>query len=237
MSSAELHHTILFVYGLNGEINSLGSMTSAVSNLFLPGSLFAELDYTPEASPEKYQLLDSLLVEHVRKISTPIVDRFELDDIETVGKAIGIDTKYVRTRFFIESYRASKDSSVDDLLASNAAYLDRQLFLNEIVQILCERLDSTITSLKKTKNYRSVLSILDASTTRWIKEQAAKGSSAPKQQAPVSLIATHSLVIRCQSMARSVSDETLYQNIMALNNMSATLLKAVQTQGQQTMSI
>lgn len=212
-------------------------MTSTVSNLFLPGSLFAELDYTPEASPEKYQLLNSLLVEHVKKISAPIVDRFELDDIETVGKAMGIDARYVRTRFFIESYRASKDSSVDDLLASNAAYLDRPLFLDEAIQILCERLDSTITSLKKTKNYRGVVSILDASTTRWVKEQAAKGSSAQKQQAPVSLIATHSFVLRCQSMARNVSDETVNQKIMALSNMSATLLKAVQTQGQQTMNI
>lgn len=236
LSSVELHLTILFAYELTENMSSLESISPSVLGLFLPGTLFSELGCKPEGSPEQYQLLDMLLLEHIKKIG-PIVDRFELDSIEIVGKSMGIDEKYVRTRFFIESYRHGKDSSIDDLLASNSAYLDKQLFLNAIVHIICERLDSTVSSLKKSKSYRGVVSILDANTIRWVKEEAAKGSSAHINRAPVSLIATNLLVMRIKSMSTNISDETLQRKISDLSVMGGVLLKAVQSQEERAMHI
>ena len=237
LSSAELHHTILFAYGLTRDMNALESMSPSVSRLFTASSLFLETRSATEASTQNYELVDRLLIEHTKKLVGPIVDRIELADIELVGKSIGIDAKYVRTRFFVEAYRYGKDSSIDDLLASNIAYLDKQLFLDEIVHIICERLDSTISSLKKSKSYRGVVSVLDANTIRWVREETSHEASAQNNQAPVSLIATQSLVTRIQSMSQSVSDEILERKISDLSVMSAALLKAVQSQEQRAINI
>jgi hypothetical protein len=191
----------------------------------------------PKASPQQYELLDGLLVEHAKKIATPIVDRFDLDGLEVVGKSMGIDARYVRTRFFVETLRLGKDSSIDDLLASNISHLDKRLFVDETIRIVCQRLDSTISSLKKTKSYRGVVSVIDANISRWIKEEAAKGPSRQNNLAPVSLIATHTLVLRCQSVSKSVLDEALDKKIDAICTVSVTLLKAVQSQEQQAINV
>jgi hypothetical protein len=174
-----------------------------------------------------------MLLAHVKKNTDPIVSRFDLDDVEVVGKSMGIDATYVRTRFFIESYRFSKDSSVEDLLTTSIAYLDKQLFLNEMIHIICQRLHCTITSLKKTKNYRGVISLFDANTCRWIEEEAVKEPSMLKDQAPLSLIATQALVVRCRSMSKSISDEIIEDKILAISAMSGDLLKAVQSKEKQ----
>jgi hypothetical protein len=150
---------------------------------------------------------------------------------------MGIDARYVRTRFFVETLRLGKDSSIDDLLASSISHLDKRLFVDETIRIVCQRLDSTISSLKKTKSYRGVVSVIDANISRWIKEEAAKGPSRQNNQAPVSLIATHTLVLRCQSVSKSVLDEELDKKIDAICTVSVTLLKAVQSQEQQAINV
>lgn len=213
------------------------SISPAVSSLFSPGALFSEMSSMPKASPQQYELLDGLLVDHAKKIATPIVDRFDLDGLEVVGKSMGIDARYVRTRFFVETLRLGKDSSIDDLLASSISHLDKRLFVDETIRIVCQRLDSTISSLKKTKSYRGVVSVIDANISRWIKEEAAKGPSRQNNHAPVSLIATHTLVLRCQSVSKSVLDEELDKKIDAICTVSVTLLKAVQSQEQQAINV
>lgn len=236
LTSIELHHTILFAYELTGSLTSLESIAPTVHDLFAAGALFSNIPSTG-GTPRQYQLLDSLLVKHARKTVSPIVDRFDLYEIEVVGKSMGIDIKYVRTRYFLEMIRFGMDASIDDLMASNMAYLEKNIFLDEIVHIMCERLDYTITSLKKTKRYRGVVGILDADASRWIREEARKGSSLQDDRASVSLIATHSLVLRIQSMSKGVTDETLERKISAISTISATLLKAVQAQEHQVMNV
>ena len=236
LSSVELHHTILFAFELTGNMKSLGSVAPAVSELFMPKALFSDIKCTPEALPQQYELLNGLLTEHAKKINPSVKDGCDLDDIEIVGRSMGIDAKYVRTRFFIEAYRFSKDSCVDDLLASNIAFLDKELFVRELVEIVCIRLNSVITTLKRTKSYRGLVGILDANAVRWVKEVASSGPSIQSDQVPVSLITTHSLVLRIQNMNENTSDETLEKNISTISVMSDTLLKAVQSQ-EQVMNI
>lgn len=236
ITSIELHHTILFAYELTGSVTSLESIAPTVHDLFTAGALFSDMPCT-EGSPQQYQLLDTLLVEHAKKTVSPVVDRFDLYDIEVVGKSMGIDTKYVRTRYFLEMIRFGMDASIDDLLASNIAYLDKRLFLDEIVQIICERLYCTISSLKKTKSYRGVVSVLDADASRWIREEARKGPSSQNNRGPISLISTNNLVLRIQSMSKSVEDDILDKKISAISTMIGTLLKAVQAREHQVMNV
>lgn len=237
VSSVELHLTILFAYELTGNISFLKSMAQSVTDLFTPAALFTEMGPTTDSSSQQCHLLDTMLIAHIKKNIDPIVSRFDLDDIEVVGKSMGIDATYVRTRFFIESYRISKDSKVEDLLTTSIPYLDKRLFLLEITHILCCRLHSTLTTLKKSKNFRSVISLFDANTCRWIEEEAMKEPAMLKDEAPVSLIATQALILRCRSMSESISDKTIENRIVAISAICDDLLKAVQSQEQRMMKV
>jgi hypothetical protein len=235
LSSVELHHTILFAYELTGSLNGLEAITTSIHGLFAPGALYLEMGCKSETSPQQFELLDHLLVNAAKKIGQ-IIDGFELGNIEMVGRSIGIDARYCRTRFFIEAYRFGKDVSIDDVMTTNVAYLDKQLFVDEIVRIVCQRLDSTITSLKKSKSYRGVVGVLDADTIRWVKEMTTQQPSIQDNLSPVSLIATHSLVQKIESISKTIPDKMLERQISDLSNMSTTLLKAV-SQEQRTIDI
>lgn len=237
LTSVQLHHTALFVCELTSNIGALESIIPSVHQLFGAGALFLDMPSVPGGSPQQYRLLDELLVEHAKNTRAAIVDSFDLNSIETVATTMGINVKYVRTKYFLEMFRFAKDACVDALLASNISQLDKHMFLSEIVHIVCQRLDTTIASLKKSKSYRGVVSVLDADTSRWVREEAARGSSSRNDTAPVSLIATNSLVLRIQSMSKSVGDESLDKKIAAISMMSGTLLKAVQAQEQQVLNV
>jgi hypothetical protein len=113
-------------------LEALESITPSIHGLFSPGALYLEMGCKPEASLHQFELLDRMLVNAAKNIGET-VDEFELGNIEMVGRSIGIDARLVRTRFFIEVYRYGKDESIDDLLVANVAYLDKQLFVDEIV--------------------------------------------------------------------------------------------------------
>jgi hypothetical protein len=236
LSSVELHHAILFAYELTGSLSGLESITPSIHGLFSPGALYLEMGCKPEVSPQQFELLDRMLA-NAAKNTGETVDGFELGNIEMVGRSIGIDARYVRTRFFIEGYRYGKDVSIDDLLVANVAYLDKQLFVDEIVHIVCERLDSTLASLKKTKSYRGVVSVLDAGTIRWVKEVATRHPPMQDNLSPVSLIATHSLVLKIESISKTIPDKIIGREILDLSNLSATLLKAVSKEQSRAINV
>ena len=126
--------------------------------------------------------------------------------------------------------RLGKDASINDLLGSSISSLDKDLFAEKTVQILCDRLHATILSLKQTRNYRSVLSVLDADASRWVREVSTQSSG---KNTTTSLITTHSLIMRIQGISETLDDD-LTDKINALCLMSGTLLKAVQTHEQES---
>jgi hypothetical protein len=238
LPSVELHLTVMFAFELTYSIDSLDSTVPSFSRLFLLGSLFSESPVMPTGSSQQHQLLDTAIIENAKASVGPIVDKFDLKDIELVGKAWGVGNKYVRTRYFIEMIRLGKDSSIGDLISSSSAFLDKSLFVEEVVQIVSLRIDATITSLKRTKNYRSVVSLLDADTCRWVREEAALTSNPQTNRTPVSLITTHALVLRVQSICQDTGDGNMQRRVDQLSQMSGTLLKAVQEQEhQQVMNV
>ena len=135
--------------------------------------------------------------------------------------------------------RLGKDASINDLLGSNISSLDKELFAQRTIIIICWRLHATIMSLKQTKNYRGVLSLLDAEKSRWVKEVATQSSSTQQNKyATTSLIATHSLIMRVQGMADTLNDALVSDEVNALCLMSGRLLKAVQAhEAQSVMSL
>ena len=240
LSSVEAHHMVLFAFEMTGNVGSLESIIPSFSNLFLIGSIFSEMPPIPQGCEEQQELLNKAICARAEKSSSPVVDSFLcIHDIELFGKSLGLDAKYVRTQYLLEMIRLGKDASINDLLGSNISSLDKELFAQRTIIIICWRLHATIMSLKQTKNYRGVLSLLDAEKSRWVKEVATQSSSTQQNKyATTSLIATHSLIMRVQGMADTLNDALVSDKVNALYLMSGRLLKAVQAhEAQSVMSL
>ena len=238
LSSLELHHTVVFAFQMTRDVDSLQAAVPNFSSLFLLGALGVPAPPMPMGSADQRKLLDKAILDHAEKTAVPIVDNFSrIRDVELFGKALGLDVKYVRTRYLLGMIRLGKDASINDLLGASisSSSLDKVIFAEAAIQIICARLNATITMLKQTKKYRGVLSLLDADTSRWAKAEAAKCSPAHQNNhAKASLINTHSLVIRAQNLSGDV-DDSLRARIDALSVMSGTLLKAVQAQERESV--
>lgn len=231
-SSVMLHHIVAFTFEMTHDIDSIASAVPSFTSLFSVGSLFSEMPPIPKESIEQRGLIDQAIVDRAQKSSSnPIIDNFDcIKDVELVGKAFGLDPRYTRTRYLIEIIRLGKDASINDLLGGSSAALMKPLFIEELVEILCVRLHGIISSLKRTKQYRGVVSRLDAEASTWVKEQAERITSQDDEYTPVSLIITHSLILRLRSMAEN---DALSEQINSLCLISETLLKAVREQEQQ----
>ena len=217
-------------------VDSLQSVVPSFSNLFLTGSIFSEMQPIASGSPEQRDLLDEAILDQAKSSKSPVVDNFSsCRSCELFGKSLGVDVKYVRTRYLIEMIRLGKDPSIDALLGASISSLDGAFFAEKIVEIVCTRHHATILSLKRTKNYRGILSLLDADASRWVKGEAAKYNPSQKNSfASTSLITTHSLVTRVQNMSESL-DDSISEKVDALCLMSSTLLNAVQAQEQEAV--
>ena len=221
-SSIELHHTVLFAFEMTRNIRPIATVVPSFARLFSIGSLFSEMHSMPRGSAEQQGLLDKAILAHAEKTTIPVLDNLShIHSVELFGKSLGLDAQYVKTRYLIEMIRLGKDTSINDLLGAVISSLDRSLFAEKIINILCGRLQATVTSLKQTKRYRGIHSLLDADASRWLKEEAATSSNF----VTTSLITTHSLIMRLQSMPL---DKSTCEKIEALSSMSGTLLKAVQ---------
>jgi len=226
-SSVEMHHTIIFAFEMTRH-QQYACLVPSFAKLFLTGALFSEIPSLPKGSTQQKELLNQAIISRAENQSDPIVNSFAgIKDVELFGKALQLDVKYVRTQYLIEMIRLGKDSSINDLLGASSPSLDKVLFVQKVVQIICSRLNATIAS----KNYRGTLSLLDADACHWVQEEATKCMFC---YVPALLVTTHSTVTRIQSMSDSL-EGSLSKKIDALCIMSGTLLKAVQAQEQESM--
>lgn len=231
-SSVLLHHIVAFTFEMTHDIDSIASAVPSFTRLFSVGSLFSEMPPMPKESIEQRGLIDQAIVDRAKSSSSnPVIDNYDrVKDVELVGQAFGLDPKYIKTRYLIEIIRLGRDASINDLLGASSAALMKPLFIEELVQILCSRLHGIISSLKRTKQYRGVVSRLDAEASNWVKEQAERIAYQDDEYTPASLITTHSLILRVRSMAEH---DTKSEQINSLSLISETLLKAVREQEQQ----
>lgn len=231
-SSVMLHHIVVFTFEMTHDIDLIASAVPSFTRLFSVGSLFDEMPPIPKESIEQRGLINKAIVDRAQNsCSNPVIDNFDsIKDVELVGKAFGLDSRYARTRYLIEIIRLGRDASINDLLGSSSTALIKPLFIEELVPILCSRLQGIISSLKRTKQYRAVITRLDAEASSWVKEQAEHIAPQQDENTPVSLITTHSLIVRLQGMTEN---ELPSEQINSLSLISETLLKAVREQEQQ----
>merc|ERR1712238_639342 len=118
-------------------------------------------------------------------------------------------------------YEMGKDNMVDDLINIGRQVKVSQ-FIDNAVDIVCVRLNTTLTLMKKVKEYRGVIGMLDADTCHWVKEKAGIAI----QGRPRPLENTHSLILRIMRL-----DSESKSQVHALSIMSGTLLRVVEQFG------
>jgi Rab3 GTPase-activating protein regulatory subunit N-terminus len=186
-------------------------------------------------SDKQMEFLESAIIYRAKTIQKPVLDRFELDEIETLALLWSIDVRDIRTGFLLAMYELGKDTVVDDLLArmSSQRGMDLTRFLEDGIGIVCQRLHQ-ILHVKRNRETRALLGMLDADTTEWIRTAAEHTVSllddglGDRVVLTVPLQLTHVLVLRLLSIASLNADRDTRAKLHSLSILSGTLLKELE---------
>ena len=153
-----------------------------------------------------------------------------------LGDTWEMPLKEVRARYILALCAVGKDACIVDLTASNYQYIDIKLFINGAFNIICRRLDFTIEKLKKSKQLRSLIGILDADTCEWVKAntklvQSDDSLKSIKRAARVedsSLPTTHNLVLKTLQMSSTIGSSTYIKQAHSLSILTGSLMKEME---------
>jgi hypothetical protein len=229
-SSLDAHKSVICAVQLNDDLSMLPMCIDSYDMMFLRQSL--GLPYSPTFTPNEYQLafIDSALRHQAAIAEGPAISHSYLDEVVSLGRSWGLMKSQILTQFFLVMYEYAKDEMVDDLVNSSTRLIDVAKFMDEGIPIVCVRLYAAISTLKRAKQCRSILAMLDADTCEWVKEQA---DTTIKENPDIiitdedgrlmSLDNTYALILRMRRMS-SVNRIDAY----ALGIMCETLLKAME---------
>jgi hypothetical protein len=186
---------------------------------------------------KQMEFLEQAIIGRAETLEKPVLDRFELDEIETLALLWSIDVRDVRTIFLLAMYELGKDAVVDELLThmSSQRGMDLTRFLEDGIGLVCRRLHQVL-HVKRSRETRTLLGMLDADTTEWIRT-AAEGTVSLLEDdhgdrvvLNVPLQLTHFFVLRLMSVAVSHADKETRVKLHSLSILSGTLLKELETQ-------
>lgn len=228
-TSLESHSAVICALQLTDDLSTLPSCFPMIHDLFLRESTFIHQPLTLQPNEAQSAFLNHALRRKALLFDGNTLNYDDLDDITTLARAWGMDKSYILTEFFIVMYEQGKDDCVQHLITSTRL-LEIERFQDGGMSVACVRLDAALTILKRAKKYRNILSMLDADTCEWVKEQA----EINKKQRPgfiethredgklISLENTQDLILRIKRMnSASRIDAT------ALSTMCDVLLKAI----------
>mmetsp|Transcript_4547 Transcript_4547/g.5234 ORF Transcript_4547/g.5234 Transcript_4547/m.5234 type:complete len:1732 (+) Transcript_4547:341-5536(+) len=229
-SSLEAHNVVICALQLNDDLSLIPMCIDSFDTLFLHESLSLPIPPTFRANEYQLEFIDSAIRRQAMLAEGLAVDSTYLDDIVTLGRSWGLDKGYVLTQFFLIMYEIGKDDLVESLANSTMRLVDVDTFMNHGIAIVCVRLNAALIILKKAKQCRSILALLEADTCEWVKEQAVSTLAENPDivingddgGGMISLGTTYSLILRMKRMS-SVNRTDAY----ALSTMCETLMKAM----------
>jgi hypothetical protein len=186
-------------------------------------------------SDKQMELLEAAIIHRAETIEKALLDRFELDEIENLALLWSIDVRDIRTVFLLAMYELGKDTVVDELLTrmSSQRGMDSTRFLEDGIGIVCRRLHQLL-HVKRSRETRALLGMLDADTTEWIRTAAENTVSLLDDglgdrvvlNVPVKM--THILVLRLMSIASINADRETRAKLHSLSILSGTLMKELE---------
>ena len=228
-SSLEAHNGIVCAVQLNDDLSLLPKCVDSFDSMFLRQSFSLPFSRTFTANEYQVSFIESATRRLGEIAEGPNVNREYLDDLVSLGRGWGFDKGYILTQFLLDMYELGKDDLVDDLFNSITRLIDVDMFLDHGIAIVCVRLSTALSILKREKQCRGILAMLDADTCEWVREQA-KTTVVDNPDIVVtdeygqliSLESTQALILRMKRMS-AVNRIDAY----ALSVMCETLLKAV----------
>lgn len=239
--SLDIHRAIVCAAKLTDDLASLSYCVPTFADMFLQGSLFEEMSAPTEFSELQEEFINDVVLKKALKAEGTLIDQTELEELETLAYAWGVERIRLRAQFLLHMYDAGKDHMISDLANMSNEQLDYPLVVEGGLEIACARLSRILIELKRAKIFRSILAMLDAETCKWIKKEAEKAADHlitsteydidddddfQWQSPPLS--STHALVLRLLRMSSSVGDSNSSQKAHSLSILSGSLLNAVQ---------
>ena len=228
-SSVETHHGIICAVELNDNLSVLPMCVESFDSLFLRDSLATPFARSFKINKHQQLFIEAAIKRQGELAEGPTISRYYVDDLVTLGRIWGLDKGHILTQFLLVMYELARDDFVDDMFNSVTRLLDVEMFLDHGIPIVCVRLNTALSILKKAKQCRNVLALLDADTCEFVKEQArACINEIPDivvkndDGALVSLENTHALILRMKRMSAANRIDAY-----ALSVMCETLLKAM----------
>jgi len=230
-SSLEFHKGVILSLKITDDYSMIPSCFEETFDTLFLRETFSQ-PFTPTFQADENQLLfiNSRLRNQAISAEGPVIHHQDLDDIVALGRLWGLEKSQILTDFILIMYEVGKDVMVDDLVNSCARLIDLGSFLDGGIIVACVRLHFAVINLKKKRQYRSVIAMLDADTCQWVKEKAEVAMIEKVQLTNIGNDATlsspedtHALILRMLRMS-PVSKEEIH----ALSIMSGTLLKAME---------
>ena len=232
-SSLEIHSAIVCAIQLTSSMESLTTCFPTLDILFLRESFTEHQHLSLVPNDEQSLFIDTALKMKVDRFVDSTVSYADLDDIVTLGRAWGMEKSKILTEFILVMYEVGKDDLIQHLVSSTRL-IEIERFSEGGMLIACVRLEAALATLKKAKQCRSILAMLDANTCEWVKEQA-EINMIEKPEAIythdsngklISLVYTQDLILRIKRIspanridanALSVMCETLLQAAEVFN--------------------
>lgn len=170
-SSLEMHSAAICAIQLTDSMEPLTLCFPTLDFLFLRESFSTHERVTIAPNDEQTVFIDDALKRKAARFEGKTVSYADLDDIVTLGRAWGMDKSQILTEYLLVMYEVGKDDMIQHLITSTRL-IEVERFQDGAMSIACVRLQAALTALKKSKQYRSVLAMLDADTCEWVKEQA-----------------------------------------------------------------
>lgn len=228
-SSLDAHRGIVCAVKLNDDFSLLPKCLGGFDSLFLRHSFATPFPRSFKVNQYQQSFIESAIKRQGEITEGPTVSHEDLDDLIQLGRLWGLDKGHILTQFLIVMYELGRDDFVEDFFNSVTRLLDIEMFLAHGIAIVCVRLSTALSVLRKAKQCRSILALLDADTCEWVREQArttcAENPDIVVTQEDGTLIpleSTHGLILRMKRMS-SVNRIDAY----ALSVMCETLLKAM----------
>eukprot|EP00594_Rhizosolenia_setigera_P007324 CAMPEP_0178943576 /NCGR_PEP_ID=MMETSP0789-20121207/2663_1 /TAXON_ID=3005 /ORGANISM="Rhizosolenia setigera, Strain CCMP 1694" /LENGTH=1049 /DNA_ID=CAMNT_0020623185 /DNA_START=1221 /DNA_END=4370 /DNA_ORIENTATION=- len=237
MNALHAHRAVVSVVQMiTDDMSIIEPHCDEFSDFFLQHSLYTNQNVPPADETDRTELLTVLLEKKVQSIGNKVVDHFELGEINRLGVLWNIDIEQIRSRFMLMMYRFGKDAAVDVLILSSFKEINLEMFATGAIGIICNRLNQTMIALKKARNLRSIISMLDADTCDWIREHAQLTSDEypiDKKNLPP-LTSTHNLVLKLLQISDQLNSSESNTQIQSLSKLTEDILVQMELKEEQT---
>ena len=218
----EVHKGVICAIQLSGDLSTLPECVPSYDSLFSKGSLFQHYSQPSKANEYQTDFIKSCVFRMATLFEGPVVVEEDLEGLFSLGRSWGMEKRFVISHFLLSMYEHGKDDMVEDLFLRNSRLVDMPSFLAGAIPLVCVRLNAAVKTLRKTRQCRGILAMLDADTCEWVKEQAeSMTGNNINNGSTIPLESTHTLITRMSRM-NAVNKIDAY----ALNGMCETLLSA-----------